>query len=300
MYSRTNPYSRTNKSISFEVYPPNTLQGFRNLHNTCRQLNELNPDFVSVTFGAAGASQLNTERVVRQLRKKGIPTVPHLSCVNMTKGRLKELLDYYIALGVTRLVVLRGDFPDNQVNDSLDFRYARELVEYIRLISGDQFHISVAAYPEFHAECQSSTQDLINFKHKIAAGANSAITQFFFNSDAYFRFNDSCQALGITTPIIPGIMPIQDYARLVRISKMCGAEIPLWLQKRLASLAGDDYSFKQFGIDVITKLCEQLLIGGAPGLHFYALNQVNPVQQIYTNLFATEKHPQRDLVGVSD
>ena len=288
MHSRTSPYSRTNKSVSFEVYPPNTLQGFRNLRDTCQQLNVLNPDFVSVTFGAAGASQLKTERVVRQLRGKGVPTVPHLSCVNMTKDRLKQLLEKYTALGVKRLVVIRGDFPDNPVHDSLDFHYASELIEEIGLLSGDYFHISVAAYPEYHAACSCSTQDLINFKNKITAGANTAITQFFFNSDAYFRFQEGCQALGITTPIIPGIMPIHDYDRLLRISKLCGAEIPLWLQKRLASLAADDSSFKQFGIDVTTTLCEQLLAGGAPGLHFYALNQVNPVQTIYNNLFVAE------------
>ena len=285
--------SRKNKSISFEVYPPNTLQGFRNLYDTCQQLNALSPDFVSVTFGAAGASQLKTERVVRQLRGRGISTAPHLSCVNMTKDRLNQLLDKYKGLGVKRLVVIRGDFPDNRTSDSEDFRYASELIEFIRNVSGDYFHISVAAYPEFHAECPCSTQDLINFKNKIAAGANSAITQFCFNSDAYFRFNDSCQALGIMTPIIPGIMPIQDYARLMRIAKLCGAEIPLWLQKRLESLAKDDYSFKQFGIDVITRLCEQLLVGGAPGLHFYALNQVTPVQTIYNNLFVIEENTVR-------
>ena len=289
MLSRTSLHSRTNKSVSFEVYPPNTLQGFRNLRDTCQQLNALNPDFVSVTFGAAGASQLKTERVVRQLRGKGVPTAPHLSCVNMTKNRLKQLLEHYQTLGVTRLVVIRGDFPDNQDNGSLDFRYASELIEHIRLLSGDYFHLSVAAYPEYHAECQCSTQDLINFKNKVEAGANTAITQFFFNSDAYFRFQDSCQALGIATPIIPGIMPIHDYDRLLRISKLCGAEIPLWLQKRLASLTSDDCSFKQFGIDVITTLCEKLLAGGAPGLHFYALNQVNPVRTIYNNLFVTAR-----------
>ncbi len=288
MESRTNKYLRKNKTVSFEVYPPNTPQGLRNLHETCRQLNKLNPDFVSVTFGAAGASQLKTEQVVQQLQEQAISTVPHLSCVNMSPERLKQLLDHYIALGVTRLVVIRGDFPENQLNDRQNFRYAFELVEFIRKMTDDHFHISVAAYPEFHSESSSSSVDLKHFKHKVAAGANSAITQFFFNSDAYFRFLDSCHALGITIPIIPGIMPIQDYARLVRISNVCGAEIPRWLQKRLESLSSDDYSFKQFGLDVITSFCEKLLSGGAPGLHFYALNQVNPVQTIYHHLFVEE------------
>src|SRR3990167_4161667 len=215
MDSRMYGHLRKNKTVSFEVYPPNTPQGICHLYDTCRELYELSPDFVSVTFGAAGASQLKTEQVVQHLRAKEIPIAPHLSCVNMTKDRLKQLLEKYMLLGIKRLVVIRGDFPNNQVPDNQDFRYASELITLIRHLSDDYFHISVAAYPEFHLESKCSKVDLAYFRHKVTAGASTAITQFFFNADAYFRFKESCDALGVTTPIIPGIMPIQNYERLV-------------------------------------------------------------------------------------
>lgn len=288
-------FHRRNIPVSFEVYPPNTLQGFRNLRDTCQQLNALSPDFFSVTFGAGGATQIKTQRVVRQLRGKGIPTVPHLSCVNMNKERLKPLLQQYMDFGVERLVVIRGDFPSDHSVSCHEFRYASELIDSIRILTGDHFHISVAAYPEFHPESQNCDEDLLNFKHKVDAGANSAITQFFFSSDAYFRFKESCQALGITIPIIAGIMPILDYEKLVRFAKMCGAEIPLWLRKRLEILSADSYSFREFGIDVVTRLCEQLLRQGVDGLHFYVLNQAAPVQTIYSNLFVAENEVEKLL-----
>lgn len=274
-------------AVSFEVFPANTLHGFRKLQQTCKELSKLDPEFISVTFGAAGSSQVKTLRMVQQLVYSGIPTMPHISCVNMSKVHLEQLLLKYVSMGITRLLVIRGDF----VNDSspTDFKYASDLIAHIRLLTGNHFHIAVAAYPEFHPQSANSDDDLLHFKNKVEAGADSAITQFFFNSDAYFRFRDSCQKIGITIPIIPGIMPILDYQRLLRISSTCGAEIPLWLRKRLEALSGDYFSTQSLGVEVVTKLCEGLLKEDVRKLHFYTLDQVSPVTQIYRNLFVDDR-----------
>lgn len=270
-------------SVSFEVFPPNSWGGIKKLKAICEQLTVYDPDFVSVTFGAVGATQMKTLRMVRQLAQRQIPTTPHLSCVGMTKARLQSLLAIYQYYGVKRLVVLRGDVT--QPIES-DFNYACELVAGIRKLTGDYFHIIVAAYPEFHPEASSSEMDLIHFKRKVDAGADSAITQFFYNSDAYFRFCESCQRLGIQIPIIPGIMPIQDFDKLERFSATCGAEIPLWLRKKVVSFAGDLTSIRQLGVDVVSKLCERLILEGVSQLHFYTLNQVTPTARVLGNLFA--------------
>lgn len=275
-------------AVSFEIFPANTLQGFRKLNQTCKELNKLEPDFISVTFGAAGSSQVKTLRMVRYLANSGISTMPHISCVNMTKIRLEQLLQKYIAVGIKRLLVVRGDFVGETTNSITDFNYASDLITYIRLLTGNHFHIAVAAYPELHPASANSDDDLLHFKNKIEAGANSAITQFFFNSDAYFHFRENCEKIGIKVPIIPGIMPILNYERLLRISNACGAEIPLWLRRRLESFSGDFIAIKSLGVDVITKLCERLLLEDVPGLHFYTLDQVNPVTQIYRNLFVDD------------
>ncbi len=271
-------------SISFEVFPPNTSQGLQKLHETCKKLKTLDPTFISVTFGAAGSSQLKTVRLVKQLMKESIPTTPHISCVGMTKIRLQKLLDGYIQCGVKQLIVIRGDIVVG--SGMSDYHYAADLISSIRQLTGDHFHITVAAYPEFHPQAITSGMDLIHFKRKVDAGANSAITQFFFNSDAYARFRENCHKAGVSIPIIPGIMPIQDYAKLIRFSGACGAEIPLWLRKQLDSFSGDYFSIKSLGVELITKLCERLLLDGAEGLHFYTLNQMNPAVHICRNLFS--------------
>jgi methylenetetrahydrofolate reductase (NADPH) len=273
-----------NIPISFEVFPPKTLQGFRKQRQTCEKLRELSPRFISVTFGAGGSSQLKSLLNVRGLLENNISAVPHISCVSMTKVRLAQFLEKYRTLGVKQLVVIRGDFPSNQERGHSDFNYASELIEYIRKLTGNYFHITVAAYPEFHPQSLSSDDDLLNFKRKVDAGADSAITQFFFNSDAYFRFRESCEKLDIHIPIIPGIMPIHDYDKLVRFSAGCGAEIPLWMRKRLESLRDDMNALKALGVEFMTKLCERLLHGGAEGLHFYTLNQLSPASVISRNL----------------
>ncbi len=270
--------------VSFEVFPPKTLNGFRKLSDTCSQLTNLDPRFFSVTFGAIGASQLKTLVAVRNLVKNNIVAVPHLSCVNMTAERLEQILERYINFGIKQLVVIRGDLVTDKGKVVSDFNYASDLIHHIRKLSGNHFHITVAAYPEFHPEASSSTEDLLNFKLKVEAGADSAITQFFFNSDAYARFLESCHKLEINIPVIPGIMPISDYARLMRISASCGAEIPLWLRKRLEVYASSDSSIQALGVEIVTKLCERLLSEGAQGLHFYTLNQVDPVRLIHNNL----------------
>lgn len=271
-------------SVSFEVFPANTLKGLRKLRDTCSSLNALAPNFISVTFGAAGSSQLKTVRLVKQLSKIEIPTTPHLSCVGLTKERLEKLLNFYRECGIKRLIVIRGDIvPGSQF---YDFTYASELVAQIRQLTGDHFHITVAAYPEVHPQAKSCQLDLHYFKHKVDAGADSAITQFFFNSDAFSRLREDCHKIGIKIPIIPGIMPINDYNKLLRFSGACGAEIPLWVRKQLDGLEGDAFSIKSKGVELVTKLCERLLVDGVEGLHFYTLNHVHPTVHIYRNLFS--------------
>ncbi|OPX54759.1 5,10-methylenetetrahydrofolate reductase (NAD(P)) [Oceanospirillum multiglobuliferum] len=269
--------------FSFEFFPPKTPQGQEKLKVVRDQLAAMNPAFFSVTYGAGGSTQERTIQTVLEMREAGINTAPHLSCVGSSKESLRELLNFYIVKGINRIVALRGDLPSG-MGSAGELRYANELVEFIRAETGDHFHLEVAAYPETHPQASNFEADLLNFKRKIDAGANSAITQYFFNPDAYFYFVERCQKLGITAPIIPGIMPITNYSNLARFSDACGAEIPRWVRKQLESYGDDSASIRQFGEEVITRLCEQLIAGGAPSLHFYTMNQAEPNIAICKNL----------------
>ncbi len=271
-------------TISFEFFPPKTDKGREKLRQTRTALETLNPEFFSVTFGAGGSTRDHTyDTVVDIQNNSSVPAAPHLSCVGSTRENIKELLDGYLEAGIKRIVTLRGDLPSGTV-DSGEFHYANQLVEYIRETTGDVFHLEVAAYPEMHPESKSAEKDLMYFKQKIDAGADSAITQYFFNADAYFDFCERTSKAGINAPIIPGIMPITNYEQLARFSNICGAEIPRWLHHRLQGFEDDIDSIKSFGLDFITDLCQRLLDQGAPGLHFYTLNQSHSSLEILTRL----------------
>lgn len=261
--------------VSFEFFPPNTPEGLLKLRETRRQLAQVGPEFFSVTYGAGGATRDKTLGVVDEIATEGHAVAPHLSCVGATRGHVGELLEHWKAKGVRRLVALRGDLPSGMV-DAGEFRYASDLVAFVREQTGDWFHIEVAAYPETHPQASSPEADLKAFVTKVQAGASAAITQYFYNADAYFRFVDAAQAAGVSVPIVPGIMPITNYTQLARFSDACGAEIPRWIRLRLAAFADDTVSLKAFGHDVVAALCERLLAQGVPGLHFYTLNQPGP------------------------
>jgi len=269
--------------ISFEFFPPKTPQGQEKLRVVRDELAAMNPNFFSVTYGAGGSTQERTINTVQEMREAGINTAPHLSCVGSSTDSLRDLLNFYIDKGIDRIVALRGDLPSGMGSPG-ELRYANELVEFIRKETGDHFHLEVAAYPETHPQAASFEADLLNFKKKVDAGANSAITQYFFNADSYFYYVERCQKLGIEIPIIPGIMPITNYSSLARFSDACGAEIPRWVRKQLESYGDDSASIRQFGEEVITRLCEQLIAGGAPSLHFYTMNQTEPNRSICKNL----------------
>lgn len=269
--------------FSFEFFPPQTPEGMEKLAATRKQLAVLNPEFFSVTFGAGGSTQERTLETVRQIKAEGFQVAPHLSCVGSTRDNIRSLLQTYQQMGVNRIVALRGDLPSGMASIG-EFQYANELVSFIRAQTGEHFHIEVAAYPEFHPQARSARDDLVNFKRKVAAGANSAITQYFYNADSYFYFVDECRRLGVTVPIVPGIMPIMKYSQLARFSDMCGAEIPRWMRKTLEGYGDDNESVQAFGLDVVTSLCEKLLAGGAPGLHFYTLNQSGPSLELWKRL----------------
>ena len=271
------------QQFSFEFFPPKTSEGAEKLAKVRDTLGALNPKYFSVTFGAGGSTQQGTFDAVTTLQQAGYEAAPHLSCVGSTKENIREILSGYKANGIKRIVALRGDMPSG-TQDIGEFRFANELVEFIRAETNDHFHIEVAAYPEFHPQANSAVDDLNNFKRKIEAGADSAITQYFFNPDAYFRFIDDCEDLGVTKPIVPGIMPITNYTQLARFSDMCGAEIPRWIRKRLEAFGDDKDSIKAFGEDVISEMCHQLLEAGAPGLHFYTMNVSTPTLAVWNNL----------------
>ena len=271
------------QQFSFEFFPPKTQEGTEKLIKVRDILGELKPKYFSVTFGAGGSTQQGTFDTVSSIQKAGFDAAPHLSCVGSTKENIREILKSYMDQGINRIVALRGDMPSG-THDIGEFRFANELVEFIRNETNDHFHIEVAAYPEFHPQASSAEDDLNNFKRKMEAGANSAITQYFFNPDAYFRFVDDCEDLGITAPIVPGIMPITNYTQLARFSDMCGSEIPRWIRKRLESYGDDKESIKAFGEEVISEMCQQLLEAGAPGLHFYSMNVSKPSLAIWKNL----------------
>jgi len=262
-------------SASFEFFPPNTPEGLVKLRDTRARLASVAPEFFSVTYGAGGATRDKSLGVVDEIATEGHAVAPHLSCIGATREGISELLAHWRARGIRRLVALRGDLPSGMV-DAGEFRYASDLVSFVRTHSGDWFHIEVAAYPETHPQAASPQADLQAFVTKMRAGADAAITQYFFNADAYFRFVDAARALGVDAPIVPGIMPITNYTQLARFSDACGAEIPRWVRLRLAAFGDDAASLRAFGHEVVSALCARLLAGGAPGLHFYTLNQPGP------------------------
>ena len=270
-------------NFSIEFFPPKTPEGADKLRITRQKLAELNPKYFSVTFGAGGSTQQGTLDTVLDIMADGHLAAPHLSCIGATRGSIRALLQQFQAHGIRRLVALRGDLPSGY-GGAGELRYANELVEFIRAETGDWFHIEVAAYPEMHPQAKSPQDDLLNFERKVKAGANAAITQYFYNADAYFQFVDHARKLGIEVPIVAGIMPITNYTQLMRFSDMCGAEIPRWIRLKLASFGDDSASIKAFGLDVVTALCERLLAGGAPGLHFYSMNQAVPTTAIWQRL----------------
>jgi methylenetetrahydrofolate reductase (NADPH) len=269
--------------FSFEFYPPKTEEGAASLQVVHSKLAALKPDFFSVTFGAGGSTRDKTFDTVVDIQAKGIAAAPHLSCVASTKDNIRAILKNYQQHGIAKIVALRGDLPSGTLSAG-EFRYANELVEFIRLETGDYFDIHVAAYPEVHPQAANATDDFKNFKRKVEAGANSVITQYFYNAESYFYFVELCEKNGITIPIVPGIMPITQYAQLFRFSEMCGADIPRWMRKRLESFGDDKASVQAFGLDVVSQLCQRLLEGGAPGLHFYTMNQSAPSLAILDNL----------------
>ncbi len=270
--------------FSFEFYPPKTPEAIGKLQTTQTELAKLNPDFFSVTFGAGGSTRdMTFETVMDISAKTGIEAAPHVSCIGSQSDEIKDILDKYVESGIKRIVALRGDLPSGSVGYG-QFRYANELVEFIRKETGDHFHIEVAAYPEFHPQSSNPQTDIENFKKKIDAGANGAITQYFYNPFAYYRFINDCEKLGVNVPIVAGVMPIVTCTQLLRFSDACGAEIPRWILKRLQEFGDDRVSIRQFGIDVTTELCEQLLTNGAPGLHFYTMNQSAASVAIWKNL----------------
>lgn len=272
------------RSYSFEFFPPKTEEGAEKLKTTWTQLGALEPEFFSVTFGAGGSTQDRTFQTVQKIQSdSGFDAAPHISCIGSTAENIRDLIQRYQSLGIKRIVALRGDMPSG-MQDTGEFRYANELVEYIRKVSGEHFHIEVAAYPEFHPQAQSADADLDNFKRKVEAGANSALTQYFYNADAYFRFVEACEQRGIQIPIVPGIMPITNYKQLARFSDICGAEIPRWLRWRLQSFADDIEGIRSFGLDVTQSLCQKLLDGGAPGLHIYTMNKADSSLAIWKGL----------------
>jgi methylenetetrahydrofolate reductase (NADPH) len=258
--------------LSCEFFPPQTAEGVEKLRAVRARLAVLKPGFFSVTYGAGGSTRDRTLEVVLDIQREGHAAAPHLSCIGSTRDSIRGLLGEFKAAGIRRIVALRGDLPSGMA-DVGEFRYANELVEFIRKETGDHFRIEVAAYPEWHPQARSPREDLVNFKRKVDAGADSAITQYFYNADAYEHFVNEARALGITIPIIPGIMPIGSFSKLARFSDSCGAEIPRWMRRKFESYGDDADSIRAFGLDVVTGLCQHLLERGAPGLHFYTLNQ---------------------------
>lgn len=276
----------TDKQYSFELFPPKTEKGMEKLKSVVGELNALAPAYFSVTYGAGGSTQERTFATVDWLCAQGIETAPHLSCIGADRAEILDILNRYRNQGIRRIVALRGDLPSGAGpgGGTGELNYANELVSFIRASFDRHFQIEVAAYPEFHPQAESALQDLDNFQRKMEAGASGAITQYFYNPDAYWRFLDDCRKRDITQTITPGVMPITNYANLARFSDACGAEIPRWIRKRLEAFGDDQASIQAFGIEVVTELCRSLLEGGAPGLHFYTMNQSLAVREIWRNL----------------
>ena len=275
---------KQNQDISFEFFPPKTPETEALLRATASELAVANPSFFSVTFGAGGSTRQKTEQTVVDIhRLTGIDTAPHLSCIGSTRESIREIILNYRQHGIRRIVALRGDLPSGMV-EAGEFRYANELVEFIRQETGSYFSIEVAAYPEVHPQASHAEADLENFKKKVDAGATGAITQYFYNADAYFRFVDTCEKKGLDIPIVPGIMPISNFFQISRFSEGCGAEIPRWMRKRFEYFADDTKSIQSFGLEVVTAMCQRLLDSGVPGLHFYTMNRSKLALQIWNNL----------------
>ena len=269
--------------VSMEFFPPKTAEGVEKLAAVRQQLYPLAPHYCSVTYGAGGSTQDGTIQTVRAILQEGFDAAPHFSCIGATKASVREQLQQFKAEGIKRLVALRGDLPSGYGGFG-EFRYASELVAFIREATGDHFHIEVAAYPEMHPQARNPHADMQAFVAKVRAGANVALTQYFFNSDAYFRFVEDADAQGVSIPIIPGIMPITNSSQLMRFSDACGAEIPRWIRTRLEGYGDDRASIHAFGLDVVSDLCDQLRCAGVPGLHFYTMNQAGPVKAICDRL----------------
>jgi methylenetetrahydrofolate reductase (NADPH) len=273
----------SDRVFSFEFFPPATPEGVAKLRATRERLAQLGPRFFSVTFGAGGSTRDRTLAAVLEIQASGQRAAPHISCIGSTRESVRATLTTYREHGIEHLVALRGDLPSGSA-DVGEFRYANELVEFIREATGASFHVEVAAYPEYHPQARTPHEDLANFKRKIDAGANSAITQYFFNADGYYHFVDQARAAGVDVPIVPGVMPILSFSKLARFSDACGAEIPRWIRRKLESFGDDAASIRAFGLDVITRLCDDLLAHGAPGLHFYTLNQASLTTIIWERL----------------
>lgn len=278
------------KAFSLEFFPPATAEGVQKLRGVRAELSALGPEFISVTYGAGGSTRDRTLEVVREIRAAGIGAAPHLSCIGATRESIRDHLREFREIGVRRIVALRGDLPSGMA-DPGEFRYANELVSFIRGESGDEFFLEVAAYPEIHPQARNFDADIRAFVNKVRAGANSAITQYFFNPDAYFAFVDTVRRAGVDIPIVPGIMPIGSYSKLARFSESCGAEIPQWMRRRFEGFGDDTDAVRAYGLDVITRLCERLLEGGAPSLHFYTLNQAGLTREICSRLGVVSQEP---------
>jgi methylenetetrahydrofolate reductase (NADPH) len=277
--------TRTPLTFSVEFFPPQTAEGAAKLSQVRSELAPLKPEFFSVTYGAGGSTRERTFATVRDIVAAGLPAAPHLSCIGASRDSIREILAAFQSENIRRIVALRGDLPSGMAASG-EFRYACDLVEFVRQETGDWFHIEVAAYPEWHPQAKNPQDDLRAFKSKIDAGADSAITQYFYNLDAYLHFVDACRAMGIDKPIVPGIMPIVGFSKLARFSDACGAEIPRWMRLKFESMGDDAASIKAFGLDVVTELCDKLLAAGAPGLHFYSMNQSAATLEICARLKA--------------
>ncbi len=274
---------RHRRTYSFELFPPKTPEGVEKLRATRAELAALNPEFFSVTFGAGGSTRDRTLDTVLEIQQAGLQAAPHLSCIGSTRADIAAILERYKASGIRHIVALRGDLPSGSASAG-ELRYANELVELIRERTGDWFRVEVACYPETHPQSRSHSEDIANFTRKVRAGADAAITQYFYNADAYLQFVDECESAGLDLPIVPGIMPIGNFSQLARFSDACGAEIPRWLRMKLQAYGDDVASIRAFGLDVVTELCRTLLERGAPGLHFYTMNQSNLTVEIWRRL----------------
>ncbi len=271
------------RNFSFEFFPPKTPEGAAKLRDTVKQLAQLHPAFFSVTFGAGGSTQEGTLATVLDIRAAGHHAAPHISCIGSTRDSIRKTIHAYKDAGIRHTVALRGDLPSGMAVAG-EFRHARDLVAFIREETGDHFHVEVAAYPEYHPQARSAQEDLNNFNAKVDAGANAAITQYFYNPDAYFHFLDQVRAMGVAIPVVPGIMPIASFSQLARFSDACGAEIPRWIRRKMEGFGDDSASIRAFGLDVVTDVAARLLEGGAPGLHFYTLNQAGLSSTIWQRL----------------